>query len=169
MNFRHLPVKSLQDVTRNFEQLQSENKGADNSAAIAYRAAAQTISNATFNAVKVDTANDPGKHFDLVNGWYVVPADGFYSVSGNVAIPDNKPNTVVLASVGLNGVEASRSSRLYHEATAETNYEYGLAVSALVYAKAGDHIELYAYQNTGVGVALLIGTMANQLCVVKVG
>jgi hypothetical protein len=136
--------------------------------AIAYRTAAQSIPSAVFTKVAVDTVlPDPGSHFDLANGWYVCPNDGFYAVFGEWAASIFTKETAVIGAVYVNGVERIRDNRFN---TPLGGAEYAVPVSAIVYCKAGDRIELWAFQNSGASVALYVGsgTLFNTLQVAQI-
>ncbi len=145
-------------------QIGPENKLVEESIAIAYRNAEQKIVSGGFRQVKVDKAvKDPGSNFDLVNGYYVVPADGYYAVSGGTFM---KTKGIFGASIFLSGVEECRGS--YTKVEVES--EVGASVSGIIFAKKGEKIELYVEQASGAEKTLIVGfQQLNFLSVARVG
>src|SRR5256885_12521074 len=87
MRFPAMPVRSARDATENFDQLQKRLSAIEQSYGSAYRSAEQKIPNLTWTLIKLDTAihNENG-NFDLTTGWYTVPMNGIYQITGWTAV-----------------------------------------------------------------------------------
>jgi hypothetical protein len=137
--------------------------------AMAYRKAAQKIPSGTFTRVKVDTViKDPGSNISTAEGWYTVPSEGYYHVDGSVAMGSGGIilATLVIAGIGLSGTEVVRGSRTE---AAKAAAAIGATVSGVIFCKAGEKIELLAFQSSGVEVELEGTTEKdNRLSVVRV-
>lgn len=140
-----------------------------NTAAIAYRKTAQKIPAKTRTQVKIDTVlNDPGANVSTEKGAYVVPSDGYYLVSGDVALTDvaEASATEVECLIFLNGVAAVFGSRV------STTSKAYITVSAggLIFAKKGEEIALYISQEDPTVEAereLQVAPSTNRLQVVR--
>jgi len=112
-----------------------------------YRKAAQKIPPNVFTRLKLDTAiNDTGGNLNLTEGWYTVPRDGYYHVDGNVGMNVAVGgNYVSIPAILVNGAEVMRGTRWNQSAAGIASINH--VVSGILYAKAGDHIELCAWQN----------------------
>lgn len=140
------------------------------SVAMAYRNAAQGIPSGAFTRVKLDKViKDPGTRINA-EGSYTVPSDGYYAVYGQVGFQGiSALNTVIIASIVVNGTEKSRGVRQTHENGAVTG-EHDVTVAGIIFCKAGEKIELDAFQNTGVEIGLAVGSeVANYMHVSRVG
>ncbi len=165
MRFKHLPVHSALDTTKNFEQLQGLFKE-DTTVAMAYRSSAQEIVAAKTEQVKVDKViKQSASLFDTTNGWYVVPFEGYYIVEGQAAFEIGASTGGAFAQINLSGVEKARGTRV--NALKET-FIY-VTVSTIIFCKAGEHIELIASNQTASNCKLEIKESNNQLCVAAAG
>jgi hypothetical protein len=130
---------------------------------MAYRSAAQKLANANWALIGVDTVNkDPGSHF-LSGKGYKVPAEGYYHVDGEVhaKLP---ASTTLIAAIYVNGV-----STVWGNRATSVPEENGSTVSTIVFCKAGDIIELWAYQSSATEPPLSIqGASTNFLSVMAV-
>jgi hypothetical protein len=113
----------------------------ESSIAIAYRSAAQKFKNNTSERIKFDkAAKDPGSNLELTNGYYVVPAEGFYSVYGAIRWEAKFPNAAL--NIFVNGTIASAGQQALSN-------NVSMLASGIVFCKKGDHIELWAFQESG--------------------
>lgn len=114
---------------------------APNTAARAYRAAALTPAAGAWVAIPLDTVTrDPGGHFNLTNGAYVVPAAGWYTVDGHVEVNLTTKGTSLSTGAGImvNGA-------LVSENVTGISDQYSSArvtVSDTIYCNLGDTIQL---------------------------
>jgi len=139
--------------------------GAGTSVAMAYRHATQKIKTATATQVKLDTViNDPGSHVNLTTGAYVVPATGYYHVDGEVTIPNAKGYCA--AYIYKNGREVIHGNEVGGGLTTGV---LSLNANGIVYAAAGETLELWVYQESGSEQPVEGGATTNRLCVMRVG
>src|ERR1700748_2898410 len=136
----------------------------EKSVATAYRSTAQKIPNAVQTRVKLNKIiKDSGGNLNVSEGWYTVPSEGYYQVSGQVQFEAAKGFCVAIISV--NGTKTLNGSALI-PATAVGNASSGTGV---IFCKAGDKIELIAYHESGVEEELKIDESTNRLSVTRVG
>lgn len=136
--------------------------------AMAYRSAEQKIPNTTFTRIKVDKVlNDPGANMNVAagNGWYTVPADGYYQISGSISLQMGATEATGIASVFLSGAEVLRSSR---QTSTTASAIFTLGVAGIVFCKKGEKIELFTWQSSGAERVIETGPTF-PLCVTRVG
>jgi hypothetical protein len=109
-----------------------------NSIAAAYRGTAQETGENVEERVKLNTnIFDIGKNFDLVNGYYVAPVTGWYQCNGNILIQTTAEG-VILCHIRVNEALQVQGGEL----TAKGAGFYAITVAGVVFAAAGQHIEL---------------------------
>lgn len=98
-----------------------------------------------WNKIPIDTVatgNDPGSRMDLANSRYTAPDTGAYQVNTGINFVGGAAGSLCVAAIYVNGVEWSQGASSYNESggagIASTN-------SDLVFATAGDEIEVWAY------------------------
>ena len=112
----------------------------------AYRNTQQSISNASFTKVQIDTEEfDTNSNYDNSTNYRFTPTvAGYYQVFGSVA--GAAAYAQLLASIYKNGSEFKRGT----QAGSAGAYLFQATVSALIYLNGStDYIEFYAYQQSG--------------------
>ena len=143
-----------------------EGAPTENSVATAYRSAAQKIPNAAWTQIKLDKAiNDPGSNISIAKGCYVVPADGYYQISGSVKILGLKANLLFISGIFLNGAEAITG--VQSNLSVET--DAAGPVVGILFCKKGEEIELRIYQASTIEKELAVGASTCRLNVARVG
>lgn len=165
MTLPAMPVRSAQDATLNFQQLQRLENQREKSVAITYRTAARNIAaSEVVTAIEPDTVvYDPGINLGA-KGNYVVPYDGVYQIIGTIAVTVVSKEAYCCALVLKNAVEALRGVRA---TTAVANQITNVSVSGLLKCVTGDSIELAGFVS-GLASALELSERANRLQVFKV-
>jgi|SRR5215831_10033108 len=139
----------------------------ESQAAVAYRSAALTVPTGTGTKIPLDAAvRDPGKCFDLTNGWYVCPREGLYLVSGNVYWEVIAAAYVCTATIFVNGAERLAAN---YTAASYNGTHIVLPFTGTVFCKAGDHIELWCVQNSGGTRGIGVGQANTVMSVVPAG
>lgn len=140
-------------------------------AARLYRATPFAVASGTWQKLLLDTVSyDIGAHLDPMNGRYVCPLDGYYHVDGEWlggVGANTGQQSELLAAVYKNGVRYTTGAPCIQAAT--TGVDAGSAVSDIIPCKAGDYLELWAFQLTGAALNLYAsGGLFNYMSVVKV-
>src|ERR1700738_5192343 len=148
----------------------AEMHGAETAASAGRKATEkQKIPASAWTQVKLTAAiNDPNSRFDLVNGWYKVPATGIYAVTGLVTITLTATEYLAGAGMWVNGAEKMPGLVIKPKWAATAN-AIPCACAALSLTE-GDKVELRVYQESGAERELqVVGTQENQLAIVRVG
>lgn len=134
--------------------------------AAAWRSTAQNLGKENWTQIKVDKAlYDPHGLVDLVNGRYVVPATGIYSVAGSVAGVNVGANQTLIVAFWKNGTtEVVRGERTTMPVVGQLN----TVVAGTAELLAGDHLELYAFSSTNGEPSLEIAQIQNRFDVFRV-
>jgi len=129
----------------------------------AYLSAAQSnLSNNTWTKILLNTESyDAGSDFDTTNNRFVAPVTGYYLVSGMVRFENVVADKRYLASIFVNG--GNYTSNSVH---ASTTVALAVPVTVIAPVTAGQYIELYAYQSSGVSTVDVGGGAANTSMVV---
>jgi hypothetical protein len=106
---------------------------------------------------------DPGSNFDITDGYYVAPAEGYYQVDGNVYVSPSSEEYANI-SVRIGSTEVLAGSEIKND----TELVAGLTVGGIIFAKAGDHIGLYLYLGTAEKEVGAEGEARNRLSVLRV-
>lgn len=132
----------------------------------AYRAGAQTIEVGT-EKVLLETENfDVGSDFDTGNSRFVVPVTGYYQVNVQIGITDlDALGNQALAYIYVNGAAVSQF-RSYSVAAGGDPQAAG---SDLVYAVAGQYIELYVQNSSAATESLQTGSTISYMSIYFVG
>lgn len=132
----------------------------------AYLSTAQNVANGVAAKVLLDGESfDLGSDYDTANKRFVAPVKGYYQVNASVSITDIADTASLLAYIYVNGVEVA-NARTY---SAQTNGDPQTALSDIVFADAGQFIELYCLHNSGVTEALTTGSTATFMSISLVG
>jgi len=125
------------------------------SCARAYLSADQeNIANTTLVKVNINVENfDLNADFDTSNYRFVAPVNGYYQVNASIRYINIVADKTYYALIYVNG--SAYSSAGGH--TANNTDQIGVQVSDLVYAVAGQYIELYTYHNDGAGTSDIDG------------
>jgi hypothetical protein len=124
----------------------------------AYRGATQSMSNATWTKVSLNTENyDYGGNFNTGLNRFVAPYDGIYHFSGLVGI-DTVTSGYLIAALYKNGTAVARGARIY-----QSNAYIEAPVSSDLSLAAGDYVELYGYHNDGATRTIQSGSIYNYL------
>lgn len=118
-----------------------------------------------WNKIPIDTVatgNDPGSHMDLANNRYTAPSDGVYQVNSGVNFVGGGAGSLCVAAIYVNGVEWSQGTSSYNESGGA---EIASTDADLVFATAGDEIEVWAYTSGAFDMSVDLCFLA----VVKVG
>lgn len=111
-----------------------------NAPAAAYRKAVQAIPKAVLTKVELDTVvRDDGGN--IAGGAYVAPSDGWYQLDALLSF-FLIPKSTIWASIMVAGVEKLRGQQVENQLEGFA----GAGVTGLVFAKAGQAIELGAFQ-----------------------
>jgi hypothetical protein len=137
-------------------------------AASAYRSTTQKIPTASPTRIKLDkTIFDLGSNYNIVEGFYVAPATGYYSVAGVVSIALTAvAEATFIVSIFVNGAERIRGHR-FEGKPVGSGLCNGTAAGILKLAK-GDKVELIGWQFTGAERELELAENENRLDVVRV-
>lgn len=134
-------------------------------AARGYRNAAMNITGGGGSEkISIDAEDfDEGSDLDIGNGRFVAPVTGYYQVNMNVSFTNVDANGVAIAEIFVNGAVVSS---FWDYSTAAAN-DPRVNGSDLVYAVAGQYIELYGDCSTT--EALSTGSAATWMSVYFVG
>lgn len=128
----------------------------------AYRNAAFTTG-VGWNKIPLDTVSyDPSGNFQLANGRYICPVNGFYQVNASSA-SNAAASEGLITSIYKNGLEIARGSRTLTGAAGL----YNLSASDILQCNAGDYIEMWVYDSIG-SHTLEIQSGDNYMSVVRV-
>lgn len=119
----------------------------------AYQSSAQTLSNATWTKIQLQTEEfDTASAFDATTNYRYMPTvAGYYQVQGLITFAGNASNIYTTASIYKNGT-AFKSNQTYGA------YASGPIIVALVYLNGStDYVELYGYQASGGNLNTTIG------------
>lgn len=132
----------------------------------AYLANAQTTNSGAATKILLDTENfDTGSDFDTANSRFVAPVTGYYQVSGNVRFSNLTDGRVALTMIYVNGSEWS-AARTYN---AVTDGDPGAFICDIVFATAGQHIELYGLQDSASPESVTVGSNLTFMSIVFLG
>lgn len=109
----------------------------------AYLNQAQNLSSEAkilLNAENFDTGSD----FDTTNSRFVVPVTGYYQVSAAIRVSNLDANGALICSIFVNGSVYARGSNFSTNPADDPSS----VVSSLVFATAGQYIELYGLAST---------------------
>jgi hypothetical protein len=123
-----------------------ESKPGDAAVGIAYRSAAQTIPVGGLTRIALDTVvKDGGGNLSVAagQGFYTVPTDGAYEVSGSVGLYQGTEEAAATLSIAVNGTEAIRGNQIWK--SIGSLFNAGLVVAGIVSVKKGDKIELVVH------------------------
>jgi hypothetical protein len=121
-----------------------------NSMAAAYLNAVQTgVVDATWTKILLETElYDIGGNFDTANKRYVAPVTGYYQVNFQAYIQNVGSVALTIASsIYVDGAMILQGTQVRSDVTGHLSLTV-VAGSGLVYAVAGQYIELYGYMNT---------------------
>ena len=161
------PEPTIQELIERIEIL--EGRLGLETAAVGFRETEQGIPNAVQTQIKLNAVSpDPSKRIDLVNGWYLVPEDGFYDVSGNLLLTAPAGEYNVFANIFVNKLQVLGGTFLDVKWKA-TEGLVSAVVSGIIFCKKGDHIELSVYQTSGAERKTAVGgSIWNRLSVTRV-
>jgi hypothetical protein len=133
--------------------------------AVAYRKAALNIPNGAFTSVKVDTTLvDPAARFNVAEGFYEVPVEGYYLCTGVISF-SIAAEAAIIAAVYLNGVGKLWGSNANGKGNNMQSVVAGIVPQL---CKAKDKLELRAFQESGAERALATNVVF-PFTVVRVG
>lgn len=157
--------RKVKELLEQIEKLEGRNTEFGKQLGFAARTTAQKLKNNLTERIKLDAAGyDPGNNFDLVNGFFTVPATGVYLVLGQIAAPVSK-NATIFCAIGVNAVRALVGTQLGAEANAKV---FAPVVGGILKLKVGDKVELLGFQNSGEEQALqLSGQEENFLAIAR--
>jgi hypothetical protein len=119
-----------------------------------YLNANQSIPNGELTKVGLNTKNfDIGSNFDTTNKRFVAPVSGYYQVNTSIEY-DGVVDTNYYTLIYVNGADAGSAKA---SSASSSNPDPTITLSRLVFATAGQYIELYAY-NEGDGAVNAKGT-----------
>lgn len=138
--------------------VQKGSATANTTLARAYLSGAQTnVADSTDTKVLLDAENyDIGSNFDTTNKRYVVPTTGYYLVSASVGWANTIADKTFQAIIVVNGSGTAFS--MCHSSFANS---LRIPISDIVYATAGQYIELYCRQNGGAATPDLISASSS--------
>lgn len=124
----------------------------------AYLSSAQdNLTNDTATKVLLDAESyDVGSNFDVANKRYVAPVTGYYKVFGKVTFKSTIPDKVYLAYIYVNGAAVSTT----HNIIGTLDSYHACVMADIVYAEAGQYIELYAKHIGGANTVDLVNSAA---------
>lgn len=129
-----------------------------------YRAAAQSIPNASETKVGFDTVGfDDAGGWDSANSRYVIRTSGKYAVKALVTYLANGSNSREIR-IKINGTTRVRIQKL----TNGSGYDTGVLGARNFNLNAGDYIEVFAYQDSGGALGLEAGSEWTYLSVEKI-
>lgn len=111
----------------------------------AYQSMGQSLSNATFTKIQIQTKEfDTANTFDSVTNYRFTPlVAGYYQINGSVGI--TAAASALLCSIYKNGVEVKRGSQWGTSSTGTLSN-----ISTLIFLNGTtDYLELYGYQASG--------------------
>jgi len=111
----------------------------------AYQSSAQSVSNASFTKVQLQTEEfDTNGNFDNTTNYRFTPTvAGYYQINGSINF--GTASGITLSIIYKNGVRFKDGQSFQNSAVGNSS-----TVSALVYLNGStDYIELYAYQTSG--------------------
>lgn len=118
------------------------------------------IVDSTLTKVALDSeVYDVGSNFDTVNNRFVAPVDGYYLIMGQIywkALTDNKLYGAVIT---ISGAEKLTGRVLGHSGTTRLS---AFVPASVQYLTAGQYVELYAYQVSGVDTPDIEGGSENE-------
>lgn len=170
-----LPASDLNDMVENIESLADGSgfdAGAIDTAAIASsavtsekltttiacRAFLNSAHNLTTSSVKVPLnaeSFDTGSDFDTTNNRFTAPVTGYYEVSANLRVSNLADGNQIILELYVNGSTYLVATSV----SASAANDPSVNISSLVYAEAGQYIELYGSASTTIAlVASAFGT-----------
>ena len=118
----------------------------------AYRNANYVFADASWAKVTLNAENyDPNSNFDTTNNRYTAPVTGYYQVNGAVR------NTATAFATGAVAIYVNGSTYAKGETHFYSKAEVRHTVSDVVYATAGQYIELYAVFDATSGSNIIVG------------
>lgn len=157
-------VEKLAELDR---RLNIQENASLQAAGIMYRGNGQNVTSG-WSPIKVDTILSGSPDVcDVANSCYTVPYTGVYIVSGVIAVNFSSGGFLFIASI-LNtaGGELLRGGR---QAVAAAPSPYNAVVSGLIPCTAGDKLQLWCWNGSGVEASLEIGNVENRLSACRVG
>ena len=107
----------------------------------------QTISNATWTKVNLNTSNwDTDSGFDSSNYKYTIPTTGKYQINYSAYISGLDEGEYCQARIYKNG---STNNESFARSYSQNNIEITVGRSYIFSFTANDYLELYVYQNSG--------------------
>ena len=122
----------------------------------AYQSSTQTIANATFTKIQLQTEEfDTANAFDSTTNYRFTPlVAGYYQINGAAAIAGSTGNNYIVA-IFKNGSEYKRGSQLLTNTSGQTIP----TVSSIVYLNGStDYLELYGYQGSTISQTTNLGS-----------
>jgi hypothetical protein len=126
----------------------------------AYRNGAQSnLTDNTSTKVQLNAENyDINSNFDTSNYRYTAPVTGYYNVNARISYSGTIASKLYMAQIYVNG---SIYTLAYSANGADGNGVHDVAISDIVYAEAGQYIELYAKVLCGANTVDISGTSIN--------
>jgi hypothetical protein len=121
-----------------------------------YQATAQSVANATFTGVTLDTnsIDTYGGHSTTVNNTrYTPPQPGYYQCAGVITYAPNATGGRI-AQLFQNGV-AVPGTQIVSSAASGLNQGVASPARSIYFNGTTDYVELYAYQSSGGALSLL--------------
>jgi hypothetical protein len=116
-----------------------------------YRAAAQSIPNATATKIDFDTEDfDSGSLADTSTDKFTVPVDGYYLISGYVRFSDSNIGSGEQLQFYYQ-INASGTAKCLYQFPAGPQYATA-TINQMEYLEAGDYLEFYLFHGFGTSV-----------------
>ncbi len=130
----------------------------------AIRTAVQALGSGVFTKLQFDIEDyDPFGDYDhTVDYEYTVPVSGRYAIHATAHIVDVANAKLIILSIYVNGVEASRGQRFITHGNIDTN---GLVVSDILDLTVGDDVDIRLYHNHGANRNLVAHATSNHFAI----